>query len=253
VADILLICALASLAYFVKGVTGAASAIVFNACLLVAFALGWPGDLTLADGLYWLAVADLFSSAIMWAALRRTVKPEPLTVRLLLGMIPTIILFAILLPHVDVLWLSLILSVAVIGAGAWLALRNNAQPAADGNVKRWAFPVGLIAGMLGGLFGMAGPVFFLLLTRASHDPSEFRRRAVLITTVGNVARLVTLLISGAITTKHLVWFGWSVPALLAATALGVWVHRFIPPRPFRVALGVLVALAGVVGLWRYAL
>jgi hypothetical protein len=93
VADILLICALASLAYFVKGVTGAASAIVFNACLLVAFALGWPGDLTLADGLYWLAVADLFSSAIMWAALRRTVKPEPLTVRLLLGMIPTIILF----------------------------------------------------------------------------------------------------------------------------------------------------------------
>jgi uncharacterized membrane protein YfcA len=76
---------------------------------------------------------------------------------------------------------------------------------------------------------------------------------VLITTVGNVARLVTLLISGAITTKHLEWFGWSVPALLGATALGVWVHRFIPPRPFRIALGVLVALAGVVGLWRYAL
>jgi hypothetical protein len=252
VADILLICGLAFIAYFVKGVTGAASAIVFNAALLVVLALRWPGELTLADGLYWLAIADLFSSLVMWVALRREVKPEPITVRLLAGMIPTIVACAILLPHVDVLWLSLILSIAVIAAGIWLATRHNSQPAPEAALRRWAFPVGLLAGVLGGLFGMAGPVFFLLLSRASNDPSVFRRRAVLITTVGNVVRLVTLTATGAVVAKHTLWFAWSVPVLLIATGIGVWVHRFIPARPFRVGLGVLVVLAGIAGLWRYA-
>ena len=253
VVEIILICTLALFAYVVKGIVGAASAIVFNAALLVVLALGWGGELTLADGLYWLAVADLFSSAMMWLALRRSVRPEPLTVRLLLGMIPTVVLFAILLPGVDVLWLSLVLSLAVIGAGLWLAARNNVQPIGEQRAARWAFPTGLLAGVLGGLFGMAGPVFFLLLARANNNPADFRRRSVLITTVANVARLATLAGVGAVEVKHLHWFAWSLPCIVGGTMLGVWVHRFIPARPFRITLGVLVALAGIAGLLRYAL
>jgi uncharacterized membrane protein YfcA len=100
---------------------------------------------------------------------------------------------------------------------------------------------------------MAGPVFFLLLARAGNDPAEFRRRAVLITTVANVARLTTLTIVGAVEVKHLHWFAWSLPCIVGGTVLGTWMHRFIPGRPFRVTLGVLVALAGIAGLLRYAL
>lgn len=251
--DIVLICSFAFVAYLVKGVVGAASAIVFNALLLVALALGYSGELTLADGLYWLAIADMFSSTVMLGALRREVRLEPLTSRLLLGMIPTVAVFAMLLTRIDVLWLSLMLSLAVIGAGVWLAGRARDIPADPEKVTRLAFPTGLLAGVLGGLFGMAGPVFFLLLHGASSDPSLFRRRAVLVTVVTNPVRLIALVAFGAIEVRHLEWFGWSVPAMVIAMLLGGWLHRYVKPRPFRVVLGLLVAAAGIGGLLRYAI
>lgn len=251
--DIALICAFAFVAFFVKGVVGAASAIVFNALLLVALALGYGADITLADGLYWLAIADMFSSTVMWAAMRRDVKFEPLTSRLLIGMIPTVAIFAVVLTRIDVLWLSLLLSLAVIGAGVWLASRSRDLPADPERITRLAFPTGLLAGVLGGLFGMAGPVFFLLLHGASSDPSLFRRRAVLVTVVTNPVRLISLVALGAVEVRHLTWFGWSVPGILVAMLLGAWLHRYVKPRPFRVVLGVLVSLAGLGGLLRYAI
>lgn len=251
--EIILICGFAIIAFFVKGVVGAASAIVFNALLLVALALGLGGGLTLADGLYWLAIADLFSSVLMWLSMRREVRLEPLTTRLLLGMIPTVALFAFVLTRIDVLWLALLLSLAIIGAGIWLAWRSNESPMPEAKVRRLAFPTGLLAGVLGGLFGMAGPVFFLLLHGASSDPSVFRRRAVLVTVATNPVRLAALALAGALEVRHVEWFGYSAPGMIVAMALGAWLHRYVKPRPFRVVLGLLVALAGIGGLLRYAL
>lgn len=251
--EILLICAFAFVAFFVKGVVGAASAIVFNALLLVAIAIGANGELSLADGLYWLAIADMLSSGLMWLYMRKQVRLEPLTVRLLLGMIPTVAVFAFVLTRIDVLWLSLLLSLAIVGAGLWLAWRNQETPMPESTVRKLAFPTGLLAGVLGGLFGMAGPVFFLLLQGASSDPSVFRRRAVLVTVATNPVRLLALAASGAFEARHVEWFGYSVPGMLVAMLLGGWLHKYVKPRPFRVALGVLVALAGIGGLLRYAL
>ena len=51
--EILLVCGLALLAYTAKGITGAASAVVFNAGLLLALAFGFAGAFTLEDGLAW--------------------------------------------------------------------------------------------------------------------------------------------------------------------------------------------------------
>src|SRR5688500_17280686 len=120
---ILIICILSLFAYFTKGVTGAASAIVFNAGLLTGLAFGLAGGMTLLDGLYWIALADFASSALLAVLLWRHIKFEKLTVLLLCGMLPIEVAFTLLLPHLDLHWLSLVLALAVIGCGLYLALR----------------------------------------------------------------------------------------------------------------------------------
>ena len=251
--EIALICTLSIVAYFTKGVTGAASAIVFNAGLLIALTLGVAGGMTLVDGLVWIALGDFFSSALLAAMLWRQLKPEKLTVLLLLGMLPLTVTFALLLPGLDLRWLSLVLAVAVIGGGLYVGFRRDVPPVSPRAAAWWAFPTGVLAGALSGLFGMGGPVVFILLSRAGDEPSTFRRRAMFITTAATTTRLATLAGAGAIEARHLEWFAWAAPVIVAAMLAGMWAHGRIKPRPFRVALGLLITLAGLGALLRFAM
>lgn len=253
VTPILIICILSLFAYFAKGVVGAASAIVFNAGLLIALAAGLDGGLTLLDGLYWIAIADCFSSFLMAAMLWRHVKAEKLSVLLLCGLIPVTVVFTLLLPNLDLGWLSLVLALAVLGGGAYLAFRPDGKSASEKSVNRWAMPTGIVAGTLNGLFGMGGPVIFILLSRASDDPGVFRRRTVIISLAAGLTRVITLAAYGVFETKHFEWFGLAVPIILGAMLLGMWAHTKVKPRPFRIALGLLVMLAGIGGLMQFAL
>lgn len=253
VTPILIICILCAFAYFAKGVTGAASAIVFNAGVLSALALGVAGGLSLLDALYWIALADVFANLILAFILRRELRLEKLTVLVIVGMAPLVVLFAALLPVFNLYWLTLVLAVAVTGGGIYLAMRKDLPPANPRTLVRWALPTGAAAGVLGGLFGMGGPVIFILLSRASDHPSVFRRRALLITIAAAATRLVTLILTGAIGTLHLEWFLVAAPVIVASLFAGIYVHHKVRPRPFRLILGGLVMLAGLGGLLRFAL
>lgn len=249
----ILICILCVFAYFAKGLTGAASAIVFNAGLLLALALGVSGGLGLLDGLYWISLGDFFSNALLAVLLWRQIRLERLTVLLCAGMLPTAILFALLLPMLDLRWLSVLLAVAVIGGGLYLALRRDNGPISPLAAAWWAVPTGLIAGVLSGLFGMGGPIVFILLSRASDDPGLFRSRSLVITNVVVLARMITLAGAGAFESRHLHWALVAAPVIVAAMLAGMWVHTRIKPRPFRIVLGALVVLAGAGGLLRFTL
>lgn len=250
---ILIILILCLFAYFVKGATGAASAIVFNAGLLSALALGLAGGLTLLDGLYWIAVADVIASGGLALMLRKHLKLEKLTVLMLVGMVPVTVVFTLLLPQLNLRWLSLVLALAVFGGGVYLAMRRDLPPASPSAVNLLAVPTGAIAGVLGGLFGMGGPVVFILLSRASSDPSEFRGRTIVITNVAGITRLLALAATGVYTVQHMKWLGFALPVIFLALLGGMWAHHRIKPKPFRIALGALVALAGVGGLLRFML
>lgn len=253
VTPILLICILCVFAYFAKGVTGAASAIVFNAGLLTALALGLSGGLTLLEGLYWIALADCFASGLLGALLWRRLKLEKVTVLMLAGMLPLTVVFTLLLPTLDLRWLSLVLALAVIGGGVYLAMRRDLPPASATTINRWAVPTGAMAGVLGGLFGMGGPVVFILLSRASDDPGVFRSRTIIITNAAGIVRLIALALTGVYTSEHLTWFGIALPVVIASLLAGMWAHHRIKPKSFRIALGALVTLAGIGGLLRFAL
>lgn len=243
--EIALLCCIVLFAHAVKGLTGGGSAIVFNACLLVAFMVGITGALELKDGLYFMAGADLVVSLAMALLLWRELKPDKLTLLYIGGFVPVAAVFTMLLPGLKLEYLTLLLAVAVTGAGLWLALRAEQPPAPRTMMLKLAAPLGAIAGVFGGLFGMAGPVTFLLFTMANSDPGVIRRRIVLFAVVANIARVCVLAHEGVYTTTRLEWVAWALPFMLVGMGAGMWLHRKVKPRPFRVTLGVLVALAGL--------
>ena len=240
---------IALLSFFVRGATGAASAIVFNAAFVTLHALGLTGPLSVRDGLYWLALANGVAGLIMLASLARSIELEPITIRYLAGSVPVNAAFSVLLTRLDDgSVLSVALAVVVMFSGLYMAARPKLPPARTETLNRFALPVGMLAGVIGGLFGMSGPVSLLLFSRATGDPTRFRMRMTIVTAVSGLVRLITLALQDVYTVDRVVTTAWTLPALGVGLVLGFRVHRFIRPGPFRLVLGSLVALSGGVTL-----
>lgn len=251
--EILLVAVLACAAYVVKGVTGAASAVVFNAGLLLALAFGLAGDFTLTDGLAWVALTDAVTGLFMFALLRREVKAEPLTIRMLAGLLPTCVLFTIVLSLSAPEVLGVVLALVLVFCGLWLCFKRDAFGSMPlDRAKALAIPTGLLAGVIGGLFGMAGPITFLLLGPASADPGEFRRRTVFLFSVVNLVRVAQLASMGEYTPARLAMAAWTLPVVALATLGGMALHRYVKPSPFRIGLGLAVVVSGAVALAKLA-
>lgn len=244
------LCMVALAAYVVRGVTGAASAIVVNGALLVLITTEvFPREM-LRDGLYWLALADLTAGLAMALRLRHELVWEPLTAKMLSGYLPISALFTVLLVSVSLAILEAALAVALVIVGLFSVARPRPEPVSDELVRKLALPVGAAAGVLGGLFGMGGPVAMLLLQRAGGGSATFRRRATFIMTSNNVLRVIILGGLGAFSASHFAWLLITMPFIAAGLFVGFWIHTRLDARLFRSLIAVLVMLAGVVALGR---
>ncbi|HSG85571.1 MAG TPA: TSUP family transporter, partial [Candidatus Limnocylindrales bacterium] len=170
--------------------------------------------------------------------------------RFILGAVPVNVLFTVLLPRVDLAVLGLGLGLAVIAAGVYLAARRAAPTLAEDRLRPWAPAAGAASGILGGLYGMGGPVGVLFFARAEGDPTRFRALITSIFAVTGTIRLAVLALEGSYTPERLGWAVASLPAIALGLAVGYRVHDRVTPVRFRLALGVIVTLAGLVGLVR---
>jgi uncharacterized membrane protein YfcA len=247
---VVLLALLAAGAFFVRGLTGAASAIVFNALFAALLALGATAGLTLLDGLYWIAFADLAATVVLLVAIRTQIRLEPFVLRFLIGSVPVNILATLALPRVDIAALTAGLGVVLVFAGAYLAFSPRVKPVSAATLERWAIPLGMGAGGLGGLYGMSGPIAVLFLSHAEGGPSVFRARATTLALAWGVARVSVLVLSGAYTAPRIELAAVSLPFILGGQAAGYWAHRFVRPRPFRLLLGLVVLAAGALSVVR---
>jgi uncharacterized membrane protein YfcA len=243
---LLLLAAAGFVAYVVRGLTGAASAVVFNALFAVLLAVGLTGGLTLLDGLYWIALGDLFAGIVLAIILRAELRLEPFMTRLLLSSIPVSVAFTLLLPRVNVDVLAVGLGLSLLGSGLYLGLRRELAVWDALRLERMAVPTGLLAGLLSGLYGMAGPASVMFLSHAGSDPRRFRARTTLISLAWSSVRVGTLAVSGAVGPPELERLGATLPIILRGLAVGLWLHPQVGARAFRSGLGGIVALAGIV-------
>lgn len=241
----LLLLALAGfLAYVVRGITGGASAIAFNALFSLEIAFGLAGGLTLLDGLYWVALGDFVTGVVLLITLRGQIRAEPFLVRFLLISLPINIACTLLLPRVDVALLTLGLGLTLVAAGAYLVVRRSMGHWDEPTLIRRALPFGLAAGVLGGLYGMAGPVTVVYLIHAGSDPGRFRARITFLSVFWSLFRVSTLALTGALGIERVLRFAFTLPLVLGGLALGYRLHPLVSPDAFRVGLGLIVAASG---------
>ncbi len=147
--------------------------------------------------------------------------------------------------------LTLVLAAVVIGFALFQLLRP--VPVTLG--VRWlAYPVGVIAGVLGGAYNTNGPPVVIYGTLRGWTKSAFRATLQGYFVCTSVVILGGHAVAGLWTARVWWLFGVSLLGVLPAIAAGEWLHRRIPAARFEravytllIPLGVLLALDALSG------
>lgn len=140
----------------------------------------------------------------------------------------------------SLLLLRALLGLCVLGCALLLVARST-QGAAPMRPARFAL-VGVLAGLLGGLFSTSGPPLVYYLYRQPLDRETVRRALLSIFAFGALVRLVLVLPTGQFSLRSALLAACAVPVVYGVTR---WHHRMQP----RLSVGTLQrVVAGLLGL-----
>lgn len=187
--------------------------------------------------------------------------------RLLLGLVPTMAVGLWIGTQVlvagDVGLLKRLLGLVVAGAGVWFlyAQRRRAgvstldPAAASAEASRepprpryavWLGSlVGLLSGVLGGLFGTGGPPVIILLRAYRLDKGTFRATLLWYFFLMSLTRAATYYRAGLLDLEICFAALWLLPGSLVGILVGMVVHRRISERSFLTVVSVLLVVLGV--------
>ncbi|HRX87093.1 MAG TPA: sulfite exporter TauE/SafE family protein [Phycisphaerae bacterium] len=159
----------------------------------------------------------------------------------------------------DVSLLKRMLGVVIAAAGAWFLYSERHRSAGDPSPdpphalarttqrvrNLLAVPVGLVSGVLGGMFGTGGPPVIILLRSYRLDKAAFRATLLAFFFTMTLIRAPLYWRNGTLTTQVLLAAIWLAPGAAAGTAAGMLAHRRLSERKFAVAVAVLLILLGI--------
>lgn len=164
-----------------------------------------------------------------------------------LGIVPMILVGVLLLEYLSgraSTLLSGLLGLVILYGGISLLWRPSLQQVLSSG-RSFALYGGL-SGLLGGLFGIAGPPLIYHCYRQPIELARIRNLLILLFAVTSGARTLFLIFQGQMTAEILLLTAWSIPIIALATYLG---RRFPPPlSPQLMRRGVFVTLV-LIGGW----
>nr|WP_299246012.1 TSUP family transporter [uncultured Halomonas sp.] len=120
--------------------------------------------------------------------------------------------------------LSLLLGAVIIYGGANLALRPSRKN--EPSSKLSFLIAGVLSGLLGGLFGVAGPPLIYQCYRQPLPLISIRNMLIMFFAFTALTRTLFIAIQGQLDAEILVLTAWAIPVIALATWLG---RRFPPP------------------------
>ena len=177
---------------------------------------------------------------------------------LLLGFVPTMALGLWLGTQVlaagDVGILKRLLGVFVALAGVWFFIeqtrrRNHPDPPNTPIRNRWhgwiCLPIGLISGVLGGMFGTGGPPIIIYLRTYRLDKGAFRATLLWYFLLMSIFRTGTYVQAGLLTQDVILAAMWLLPASLVGIVTGMALHRRMTEHHFGNLISLLLVILGV--------
>ncbi len=220
-------------AYFVRGITGAGSALIATP-LLVQF-------MPIQTVVPTMLLLDFTASCLMS---RATISHGDWSEvkRLLPTGIAGICLGAWLLLKLPQQFLLLALGLLIVLFG----LRNIGGGAITEAISpRWSHLAGLLGGAIGATFGTGGPPYIIYLSRRIDDKSALRATLSRLFLVEGAVRIVVFTLTGLLlqTAPLLLWAG-GLTALWLGLRLGGRVHLVISHAQMQRMIGALLVISG---------
>lgn len=202
-----------AIAVWVQNITGFALA-------LVLLGLVGASDLVpLPDAVNVVTVISLVNAAVFLFHRRALHLPRTLWPALGASLLGTAIGVALLgwIAGAAYEWLRLLLGLIVVGCAVllWREAKPLAKPSAPGSF----LAVGLVSGLMGGLFSTAGPPLVYQLYRQPWGGDRIRETLVFFFGVGSLVRLLVVLPTGGFSWRAVVLTAIAVPVVVLVTQL----------------------------------
>lgn len=122
---------------------------------------------------------------------------------------------------------------------------SGAAPPATSGRWWWAVPVGLVSGVLGGLFGTGGPPVIILFRSLRLTKAAFRATMLWYFLVMSLVRAPAYIDNGILTKDVVRAAGWLLPGSIVGMLAGGLAHRRIEERHFAQTVAVLLVVLGL--------
>lgn len=233
VVDWLLLGGALLLAYLVRGATGFGSGLIGVPLLVLMLPLTLV--VPVVSALDYLASAThgvVHRSSIVWRDLWVLLPPA------LIGMLLALYLFK----NLDLSLLTHGLGIFVLVYAVWALLAVQPKQRRS---RAWGLPLGLVAGLIGTLFGIGGPFYVIYFRLRRLDKHQFRATFAMTYLVEGMARLVGYALTGLFDRDGLLLMAAAIPVVFVGLYLGEHIHSRLSQQGMHRLIGVLVLMAGI--------
>lgn len=227
------------LAYIILGISGFGSALV-TIPLLVHF-------LPLQTVVPLVVMVDFLATLTTGLRFRDQVETAELKILIpavIIGILTGVTLLAMLPRHATLVSLG----VFITGYGLY---RLASRAPVSGISRWWGVPTGLFGGLIGGLFGVGGPIYAAYMTARIADASRMRATLAAVFTFSTGFRVALYVVSGLMLQTE-VW--WAFLILLPVMPVGLFIGHHLHTKLTRAQVsrfvsGLLV-VSGLSLLWK---
>jgi uncharacterized membrane protein YfcA len=227
------------LAYVILGISGFGSALV-TIPLLVHF-------LPLQSVVPLVVMVDFLATASNGLRYREQVDVSELKYiipAVVVGILSGVTLLATLPKHAALLTLGVLVT-------AYGVYRLFTRPSTKPVSHWWGIPTGLTGGLLGGLFGVGGPIYATYMAARIHDSGRMRATLSAIFSFSTGLRVAVYLISGLLLQAEVWWaFLLLVPVMPVGLMIGHRLHAKLTHRQVGRFISILLILSGLSLLWK---
>lgn len=227
------------LAYIILGVSGFGSALV-NIPLLAHF-------LPMQTIVPMIVTVDFSATFTTQWRFRQEVEKSELKL-VIPPMVAGILLGVTLLATLPREATLVLLGLFIAGYGLY---RFAARTTANTVSRWWAIPTGFAGGLVGGLFGVGGPIYAAYMTARIHEPTRMRATLSALFSVSTGLRLLVFLASGLLLqTDVLYGIVLMLPAMFAGLFIGHRLHDRLDRRRLSTFVSLLLVASGISLLWK---